>query len=58
METCYNSTYLILWEQKVLIRLKLVFGEEVTVKMLIFMAVHEEVALNVDIRKLAIDVLT
>ena len=48
METCYKIVCTLLWEQELLIQLKLVLGDDV----------HEEVALDVDIRKLAIDALT
>ena len=58
METCNKIVCTLLWEQEVLIQLKLVLGEEVMAEMLIFMDVHEEVAFDVDIRKLAIDTLT
>ena len=34
METCYKIVCTLLWEQEVLIRLKLVLGEEVTAEML------------------------
>ena len=58
METSYTIVCTLLQEHEVLIGFKLVLSKEVMVGIMIFMVVHEEVALDVDIRKLAVDVLT